>query len=286
MTVTDIINELNSIELEPTSKCRAYVHRLVDVLLPIHWLHHPLKAGSIISRCRRDAPTLTEGSFGCKLARNVIDYQRASVPYESVFYAAGCDNGKIEYADLIAMVETSKLFREGHETGRERIAVSHWRLKRDINMALICHPKIFVDSRNDEPLNDMQRHYSIMLPNYPNKELLPEFDSLVEFMAGQFAKRVPEGQNYQYMISAYFAHNCLTTDEGILYPSVQMQGHLGFNVAIRPDIKDDSLEFIDAQWCVLYKAGNYMPVHEGQYSDKEIEEFLGIKDINQLSWIV
>lgn len=285
MTVTDIIDKLRLIELNPTLECQTCVHKLVSMLLPIHWLHHPLKAGSIISRCRRDAPTLTADSFGCKPAEAVKDFQRASIPYESVFYAAGCDNGKIEYADFIAMVETSKLHREGHETGRERIAVSHWRLKRDIDMSLICHPNVFVDSRNNEPLNDMQRHYSSMLPSYPNKGLISEFDRLVEFVSREFAKQVPEGQNHQYMISAYFAHEGLTTDEGLLYPSVQTGGHLGFNVAIRPDVKDDALEFIDAQWCVLYKAGEYMPVPEGLYSDKKIEMSLGIKDINQLSWI-
>lgn len=285
MKLIEVVDELKSIELEPTPECRAYVHKLVDLILPIHWLHHPLKAGSIVSRCRRDAPTLTEESFGCKPKDKVTDYQRASIPHESVFYAAGCDNGKIEYADFIAMVETSKLHREGYEKGRERIAVSHWRLKRDIDMSLICHPKVFVDSRQGEPLNDMQKHYFRMLPDYPNKELITEFDQLVEFMAGQFAKRVPEGQNHQYMISAFFAHYGLMTDEGILYPSVQAKGHLGFNIVLRPDVKEESLEFIDAQWCILYKAKEYLPVPEGKYTDEEIAMNMDINDINQLPWI-
>lgn len=285
MTITQIIDELKSVNLEPTPQCKGYVHRLVGELLPIHWLHHPLKAGSIVSRCRRDAPTLTAESFGCKNPAMIDDFQRASIYRESVFYAAGSDNGQIAYSDLIAMVETSKLHREEHQKGRERIAVSHWRLKRDINMALICHPKVFVDSRRGEPLNDMQKHYQRLLPTFPRQAIVKEFDSLAEFMAGQFAKKVPEGQNHEYMISAYFAHNCFDTEEGILYPSVQTQGHLGFNVAIRPDVKEDALEFVDAQWCILYKAKNYMPVMEGQYTDKQIEMFLDIKDINQLPWI-
>ena len=285
MSITQIINELSQICLEPTPQCRDYVHRLVDDLFPIPWLHHPLKAGSIISRCRRDAPTLTVDSFGCKPAEMIDGFQRASIYRESAFYAAGCDNGQIEYADFIAMVETSKLHREGHDVGRERIAVSHWRLNRDVDMALICHPNVFVDTHKSDPLNDMQRHYAHLLPTYPRKALIHEFDTLVEFVAGQFAKRVPENQNHQYMISAYFAHNCFSTEEGLLYPSVQAQGHLGFNVVIRPDIKEDALEFIDAHWCVLYKANNYLPVVEGLYSDKQIASFLDINDVNELPWI-
>lgn len=285
MSITQIINDLNHIILEPTPQCRGYVHRLVDDLLPLPWLHHPLKAGSVISRCRRDAPTLTADSFGCKPADKIDDFQRASIYKESVFYAAGCDNGQIEYADFIAMVETSRLHREGFEIGRERIAVSHWRLKRDIDMALICHPNVFVDSQQSDPINNMQNHYVRLLKTYPRPAIVHEFDSLVEFMAGQFAKRVPENQNHQYMISAYFAHNCFSTEEGILYPSVQTAGHLGFNVALRPDVKEDALEFIDAQWCVLYKAGKYLPVVEDQFTDDRIASFLDIKDVNELPWI-
>ena len=104
-------------------------------------------------------------------------------------------------------------------------------------------------------------------------------------MAGQFAKKVPENHNYQYMIFAYFAHNIFTTEKGILYPSVQTHGHLGFNVAIRLDVKEDVLEFLDAKWNILYKVGNYLPVSEGLHTASEIESFLNIQNINQLAWI-
>ena len=160
MNITQIINELNSIRLEATLQCQERVHSLVNELLNIRWFHYPLRAGSVISRCRRDAPTLTADSFGCKPADIVDDFQRASICRESVFYAAGCDNGQIEYADLIAMVETSKLHREGYERGRERIAVSHWKINRDINMVLMCHPDVFVNIRNGDPLNEMRNHYA------------------------------------------------------------------------------------------------------------------------------
>ena len=284
MTITNVINELASIQLEPTAACRGKVHRLVDSLMPTYWLHHPLKANSIISRCRKDPTDLTANSFGCKDAGLIDDFQRASIYRETVFYAAGCDNGKIENADVIAMIETSKLHREGHAFGREKIAVSHWLVKRDIDTAIICHPNVFVDSRVSDPVNDMQRNYIRLLERFPDQALLPEYDKFVEFIASQFAKIVPEGENHQYMISAYFAHNAFDTVEGIIYPSVQTQGHLGFNVAIRPDVKDDALEFIDAQECVLYKADNYLPVQADRYSDSQISAFLGV-DVNTMPWI-
>lgn len=285
MTITSIIDELASIPLEPTAACRGKVHRLVDNLMPTYWLHHPLKANSVVSRCRKNPPDLTANSFGCKPADLIDDFQRASIYRESVFYAAGCDDGKIENADVIAIIETSKLHREGHAFGREKIAVSHWFVKRDIDTAIICHPNVFVDRRIEDPVNDMQRNYIKLLAKFPNQDIFPEYDKLVEFIAGQFAKKVPEGENHHYMISAYFAHNAFDTVEGIVYPSAQTQGHLGFNVAIRPDVKDDALEFIDAQECVLYKADNYMPVQADSYSDSQISSFLGV-DVNTMPWII
>lgn len=285
MTITNILNELDSIQLEPTTECQRRIQKLVDRLMPIYWLHHPLKANSIISRCRKNPPDLTANSFGCKPAELIDDFQRASIFGESAFYAAGCDNGKIENADVIAMIETSKLHREGHVFGREKIAVSHWLVNRDIDTAIICHPNVFVDSRSSDPINDMQRNYIKLLAKFPKQTLLPEYDKFVEFIAGQFAKKVPVGENHLYMISAYFAHNAFNTVEGIIYPSAQTQGHLGFNVAIRPDVKNDALEFVDAQECVLYKAKKYLPVQAGIYNDEQISEYLDM-DVNKLPWIV
>lgn len=209
----------------------------------------------------------------------LITLDRMKVQYND--FGLPCSSNCTYYAYCLMSNHFHLLIRERGE----KVGYTIKRIASLYVLSLICHPKVFVDSRQGEPLNDMQKHYVRMLPDYPNKELITEFDQLVEFMAGQFAKRVPKGQNYQYMISAYFAQNGLTTDEGILYPSVQTKGHLGFNIALRPDVKEESLEFIDAQWCILYKAKEYLPVPEGKYTDEEIAMFMDINDINQLPWI-
>lgn len=286
MSLIDIKNELQKIALEPTPECRKKVHALIDGLMPVYWLNHPLKANAIVSRCRRGVVPLTADQFGCKPAELVKEDQRASLVNESVFYAAGCDDGKkMEYADFIAMIETSKLHREGHPRGREKLTVSHWHVKRDIKMALICHPNVFVEARKDDPLSDMQRNYTILLDRFPDRDIVGEFDQLVEYISGQFAKYVPEGENHLYMVSAYFAHCIFESAEGIIYPSVQAKGHLGFNVAIRPDVKEDALGFIDAQECVLYKYNDYLPVSADTYSDEQVCTYLGVPKIEMLPWI-
>ena len=285
MTLSNIITQLSSIHLEESSKCINCVRQLVDSVFPLTWLHHPLKVGTIISRCRKDAPDFERESFGCKSPDLITKFQRASIPYESVFYGSVGDQ-EAEDGDFIAMLETSTLHRKKIIKGIEEIAVSRWRVKRDIPMAIICHPKVFVDANQNSSVNAMQKNYVRCLPKYPAEEdFIPLFDRLVEFVAGQFAKKVLEGNNHQYMISAFFAHNSLSTDSGIIYPSVQVNGKLGFNVALRQDIVENYLEFIGAEKHILYKANKYLQFPANKYPDKYIAECLNIYDLHFLPTI-
>lgn len=281
MTLTDIVALLQSIDLENTEECKETVRRYINAVFPLAWLHHPLRTGTIITRCRKDAPDLCKESYGCKKAEMVIDFQRASIPYETVFYGAVGDRTK-EDGELIAMLETSKLHREGKTIGQEIIYVSHWRIKKNIDMAIICHPNIYINVNPTGSVKDMQINYQRRLPDYPNHDIIPEFDRLVEFMSCQFAKKVQDGDNHKYMISAYFAHNTLETEAGLIYPSVQVNGKLGFNIAIRPDIVQEYIEFVDAEKHILYKANEYMQVPANLYSDKFIATSLGIDSLDIL----
>lgn len=280
--ISEIISQLDSTVLENTEECKRQVRRVVNAVFPIPWLHHPLKAGTIISRCRKDAPSLGRDSFGCKPAEIVEDYQRASIPHKTVFYGAVGDR-EVEDGEFIAMLETSKTHRNNIEYGREEIFVSHWGVKQDIQMALISHPKVFVDSNIGSTVDEMQKNYNRLLPRYPaDRDFIIEFDKLAEFVARQFAKRVKDGNNFEYLISAYFANNALETDCGIIYPSAQVNGKLGFNVALRPDIINSHLDFINAEKHILYKAGNYMQVPADKYSDEQLAVSLDISSLDIL----
>lgn len=283
MTLTEIVNELDSIELTNSIGCIENVSFMTGLILSgLPWLHHPIKAGTVISRCRKDAPNLEKTSFGCKPKELVKDFQRASIPHETVFYGAVGDRN-VEDGDFIAMLETSKIHRNNITFGREEIYVSRWIVKQDIDMALITHPKVFVDSNLGSTVDEMQKNYIRLLPSYPaERDFIVEFDKLVEFVARQFAKRVNNSNNFEYMISAYFAHNTLETDAGIIYPSVQVKGRLGYNVALRPDIVESHLDFNGAEKHILYKAANYMQVPANSFSDKYLAMSLEIDNIDIL----
>ena len=283
MTIPQIINELDSMDLTKTNECKKFISFIIPhIVSELPWLHHPIYLGTIISRCRKDAPNRNKESFGCKPAELVNDFQRASIPHESVFYGAVGDSNS-EDGDFIAMLETSKLHRDKLARGQEVIYVSRWRVTKEIDPALICHPNVYVDSRSNGFVNEMQRNYKRRLPDCRvEKDFIPTFDMLVEFVARQFAKRVREGENFQYMISAYFAHFSLKKDEGIIYPSVQSKGRLGYNVALKQDVVDNNLEFISAEKHILYKADDYMLVPANIYSSEHLAASLGISSIEIL----
>ena len=281
MTLTDIISQLSLTTLENSSECERIIQRLVDAVFPLVWLHHPLEAGTIISRCRKDPSSLEKESFSYKSVEKVQDFQRASIPHETVFYGAVGDRA-LEDGDFIAMLETSKLHREGKTIGKEEIYVSNWKVKQNIDMAIICHPNVYANANPTGAVKAMQNNYRRRLLNYPCQALLPEFDKLVKFVSCQFAKKVKDGDNHQYMISAFFAHNSLETEAGIIYPSVQVNGQLGFNVALRPDIVDDYLDFVGAEKHILYKATNYLQVPANKYSAEHLAVSLGINSLDVL----
>ncbi len=280
-----VIDKLKYLNDNDVPGRKEQMQHLVDTVFPLKWLHHPLKARTVISRCRKDAPNLNQESFGCKKAKDVKNFQRASIPYKSVFYGSVGDNG-VEDGDIIALLETSKIHRNSIEKGREQIAVSHWLVTKDIDMALICHDRVFADAKRGSTLNAMQQNYLRKLPEYDKDfNVIREFDILAEFVSGQFAKRVQEGDNSQYMISAFFAHNSLLTEPGMIYPSAQVDGKLGFNVVLNPQTVKNNLCFLEAEWRVLYKAKNYMQIPVGEYDEKQIAKWLEIDDLNELEWI-
>lgn len=285
MTIPKIINELDSMDLTKTNECKKFISFIIPhIVSGLPWLHHPIYPGTIISRCRKGTPDLNinKESFGCKPAKLVYDFQRASIPHESVFYGAVGDINS-EAGDFIAMLETSKLHRDKLARGQEAIYVSRWRVTKEIGPALICHPNVYVDSSPNGFVNEMQRNYKRMLPDCQvEQDFIPTFDKVVEFMARQFAKRVREGENFQYMISAYFAHFSLKKDEGIIYPSVQTKGMLGYNVALNQDVVDNNLVFIGAEKHILYKADDYMLVPANTYSSEHLAASLGISSIDIL----
>ena len=283
MTIPNIISELDSMVLKNTKECIDYIGFIIEhIMSGLSWLHNPISSGTIISRCRKDASNLEKESFGCKRQELVKDFQRASIPHNSVFYGAVGDRNPDD-GDFIAMLETSKLHRNSLTRGKEEIYVSRWRVTKDINSALICHPNVYVDSNPNGYVNEMQRNYKRKLKDYPSEpDFIPTFDKLVEFVARQFAKKIPEGENSQYMISAFFAHFTLEKDDGIVYPSVQVQGNLGYNVALNKDIVDSHLEFIGAEKHILYKANDYMQVPANAYSDKHLAVSLGISSLDIL----
>ena len=287
--IDKFIKNISSIELDNSIECKERIHHLIDNFLKkgIYWLHHPLKAGTYISRCRKNPNSLDKEDFTYNNPKYVKDFQRASIPNETIFYGSVGDESSKEYGNMISMIETSKLHRNNYQTGREEIYVSHWKVKEDIKMQLIVHPEVFCKSEYNNSLRQMKEHYFMKLKDYPIPEIIPEFQNLVKIISEQFSKKVTNGNNYEYLISAYFSHYLITPEKGLIYPSVQVSGNLGFNIALHPLIVDEKLEFIEAKKHILYKLNNYMQVPADTYTDGEIAKYMDVNltEIRNLEWI-
>lgn len=75
-----------------------------------------------------------------------------------------------------------------------------------------------------------------------------DIDISAKYFAKEFSKKNEEGADYNYLISAIFTE-VVTTDhalDGVMYPSVQAGGQLGFNVAITPNAVDKKMKLLVA----------------------------------------
>ena len=91
-------------------------------------------------------------------------------------------------------------------------------------------------------LGELKIAYEDFLMKYP--DAAKDIDISAKYFAKEFSKKNEDGFDYNYLISAIFTE-VVTTDhafDGVMYPSVQTGGQLGFNVAITPDAVDNKMK--------------------------------------------
>ena len=59
--IEKFIREISFVKLDNTKECKEKIYRLVADFINkrVYWLHHPLKAGTTISRCRKNPESIT-----------------------------------------------------------------------------------------------------------------------------------------------------------------------------------------------------------------------------------
>ena len=174
-------------------------------------------------------------------ADKIKTYGRCNLPGQSVLYAT--------FVEMTALNELKP------HPG-DLITKTTWRVKG--NQKLMFCPIFRNQPTEKDVLNprtfEINQQYEKELKKYPDN-IRKHIDTLVQFVADAFSKRITSGNHLDYIFSAYFADKIFNQFEdgrieAIYYPSVQDK--LSFeNLAIKPDSFDTKYDLIEVHDSVV-----------------------------------
>ena len=215
-----------------------------------------LHFGKSITRARSGNNFFKKSDLSYKPQKFNTKCQRASTPNRTMFYGTINENERsLEESRMIAISECSSLLRGGIDiNGIEKITYGRWTVIDNINLVSIVHRDIFVDITNNPLLIELKNSYDEFIRTVPKSQ--EKADLIAQFFAKEFSKKEILSDS-DYFISAVFSE-MVSYDlgyDGILYPSVQAGGQLGFNVAIKPEAVDTKMKLDMVAESTLYKKG-------------------------------
>lgn len=196
------------------------------------------------------------GDIGYKPAKSNKTYQRASTPYNTMFYGSTVSETateeELQMARIIGVFEAVPFIKDPESEGEQIITYSKWTVVKDIPLVSIIHHKDF--KRENSYAKEQREYYERFLAEHP-KHVSDKARLVNDFFANQFAKDLTPN-DYDYMLSAIYTE--LATENGfagVFYPSVRTGGE-GFNVAIHPSYIDNKYIVPEVVGeCTMYKRG-------------------------------
>lgn len=162
--------------------------------------------------------------------KNPGKYGRSNIIGEPVFYGAdGLDIAVCELCNGVLSKENPTLY----------LTVGEWRLKKDIEVSIICHSKK-AHRRSGDLAIAYQSLLKLKKSTSTTKSQIRIWKIINKFLSNEFAKNVEHGKEFKYKISALFASQLLKSKmvSGIFYPSVGYRFY-GHNVAYDTSLIDD-----------------------------------------------
>lgn len=198
-------------------------------------------------------------------------YGRANVPRFPMFY--GCfDIPNINKTANEMIVS----FFEGRAFRSDMAIFSKWIVKETLHVGCIIHPSIFPGITN-KFLITLKNLYVLLLKE--TKYRYPHLDKALRQVCGQFSKRFPDNNDYNYLFTALFSQKLIVERhyDGILYPSVQTGGDVCMNIAITKDAADRKITFMKASKTSIYIDNN------GEYNTVPLQRAMS-QDGKTLIW--
>jgi hypothetical protein len=161
---------------------------------------------------------------------NYEKYERCNLPKESVFY--GSDGREVAACEVC------------HGTLDKKhpilyLTVGEWKLKKAINVSIICHSKKAHRTGSDL-IEAYQSVLALKKQTAKNKSEIRQWKIINKALANEFSKTVPTNEEYKYMFSALYTHCLLKSGKssGVFYPSVGYRFY-GHNVAYNTELIDN-----------------------------------------------
>lgn len=222
-------------------------------LRPIPTILSSVNKGVFILRSRKGGYFTKRSQMTYCPVEKCNSLQRATLAGSTMFYGVISDSqSHLENARAISISECSKLCREGISSiGREKFSISYWEVIKPLNVVSFIADTTFPEVRNNILLNDL-REVFIKL----SKSFVEEDVNVFRFISSEFSKVVKDENKEEYLISATIATSILNNEaqiDGIMYPSVQLGGLAGLNIALSPRSVNRKLRFIRIIDNTLYK---------------------------------
>ncbi len=255
---------------------------------------YEIPKGALILRARRGYGFTKRSEMTYCPAEKCQDYQRASMPKESMFYGViSDDQHHLEDARAICVAECSALCKEGKTSiGRERFTISHWMVTKPLRIVSLITDQAFPTCTNNKLLNQLRNTFVYV---HGKSDSSTETKVITQFLSDEFTKDVRHP--HEYIVSATISHDIVNNlgYDGIIYPSVQLGGQGGLNIAIKPSSLNKKVRFIRTLENCLYKNGSqsFIRMEKAterngtsqklfQISDEEICNMLNIKTLTEL----
>jgi hypothetical protein len=260
--IKDILSKLDSIDLSNLNNADKEARQIMETIGRFPVVENSLLPGKKMMRIR---PNCNGVHYLRKCDLSFVPqawnkfYQRASTPYQTMFYATlMSEHAPVREDDEptnVCMKEIFKEFRETDFTSRryQIFTYSIWEVIERVE----TFPVIYNDDfyKANEYTAELLNYFHFTIDNNPDFKIYKEGTLLLlNYFANHFANPEADRQNqHLYLFSAIFTE--LISKEkydGIFYPSVRGNGHL-YNVALKPNTVDNKLKLVQAGEMEAYK---------------------------------
>lgn len=280
MIVSDILKKISDLDLPkyPFAETQELIRSLGKSGYLIFTLHY----GKSLIRARSGNGYSQKSDLSYLPQDKNKKCQRASTPNRTMFYGTISQDGEsLDKTRMIAANECSSLLRRGVKTkGIEKITYGRWAIIKDINLVVILGEDIYSSTSDNPLLAELKQAYQNFISSTP--EMSESTKSISNFFATEFAKEEIR-EDYDYFLSALFTE-AITEDlgyDGVMYPSVQSGGEWGFNVAIKPEVVDNSMILEMVLETTLYKNGATAILLDNKISGLSTWEFIETPQLPQ-----